>query len=46
MVAQLWTSPMVETLLDHVEGEKGEHGLYITDEPRAFREARNLLSQE
>ena len=39
-----WTSAMVETLLQHLETEKGDQGLYVTDRRAAIQNISELLS--
>ena len=36
---------MVETLLQHLETEKGDQGLYMTNRQAAFREVKELLAK-
>ena len=39
-----WTPAMIDTLLDHLEIEKGDQGLYVTDRRAAIKTVTNLLT--
>ena len=41
---RLWTPAMTDTLLDHLESEKGDQGLYVIDRQAAINNVTELLT--